>query len=104
MTDFSLTAIQAAPVFFDREKSLEKACDLISDAAAKGATIAAFGETWIPGYPFFSMMPPLPLWAAASAAYLDSAMVISGPEIDQLCETWGVAKINVAFRIAALDP
>ena len=50
---FRLAAIQAAAVPFNREASTEKASRLIREAGAMGATIAAFGETWLPGYPFF---------------------------------------------------
>ena len=47
MTDFAtftLAAIQAAPVYFDRVASTEKACGLIEQAAEQGATLAAFGR------------------------------------------------------------
>jgi nitrilase len=68
MTDnehFKLAAIQAAAVPFDREASVEKACRLIKEASAAGVTIAAFGETWLPGYPFFCNAPTSPLtWKA----------------------------------------
>lgn len=53
-SEFTLAAIQAAPILMDRDASTDKACRLIEYAAEKGATIAAFGETWLPGYPFFT--------------------------------------------------
>ena len=49
---FKLAAIQAASVVFDRDASTEKASRLIKEAGAMGATIAAFGETWLRAIPF----------------------------------------------------
>lgn len=75
---FTLAAIQAAPIYFDREASTEKACRLIQEAAEHGATLAAFGEAWLPGYPFFHGnrdANPTLYWKAA-AAYLTNAVEI----------------------------
>jgi nitrilase len=82
---FKLAAIQAAPVYFDRESSTEKACALIEEAGAKGATIAAFGETWLPGYPFFTFAQTQPLTWKALAEYIASAVEIPSPTTDKLC-------------------
>lgn len=43
--------IQASPVFSDLAASLDKAVDLIDEAAGKGAKLVVFGDTWLAGYP-----------------------------------------------------
>ena len=68
--EFSLAGIQAEPVYFDREASTDTACQPIEEANLKGADLAAFCETWLPGYPFFHPYPiGSPLWNQAVTAY-----------------------------------
>ncbi len=43
--------VQAAPVLFDREASVEKVCRLTAEAAAQGARLILFPEAFIPAYP-----------------------------------------------------
>ncbi len=43
--------IQAAPILFRRDASVEKACRLTAEAAAQGAQIILFPEAFIPAYP-----------------------------------------------------
>lgn len=43
--------VQAGPVMFDREGSLEKACDLIREVSEKGVQLVLFPEAFIPAYP-----------------------------------------------------
>jgi nitrilase len=101
---FKLAAIQAAPVYFDREASTLKACRLIQEAAAQGATLAAFSEAWLPGYPFF-------VWRAgsgrlawkAAADYLANAVEIPGPTTDQLCEAACQANMDVVIGVVERD-
>jgi nitrilase len=51
MTVFRAAVVQAAPVVFDREKSLERVRMLVKDAAKQKAQLVLFPEAFIPGYP-----------------------------------------------------
>ena len=42
---------QAEPEWLDLQKSTEKTCKLIAEAAQEGAELVTFPELWIPGYP-----------------------------------------------------
>jgi nitrilase len=46
-----VAVVQAAPFLFDREATVEKACRLTADAAARGARLILFPEAFIPAYP-----------------------------------------------------
>ena len=98
--EFTLAAIQAAPVYFDREASTEKACRLIEEAAQKGATLAAFSETWLPGYPFFHNSLRR---TEAAADYLANAVEIPSSTTDRLCQAAHNAGIDVVIGIVELD-
>lgn len=46
-----LAIVQTAPVFLDKSETIKKAVAKVSEAAAKGAELVVFSETFIPGYP-----------------------------------------------------
>ena len=53
--DFAVTrvaVVQAAPVWMDREATVEKACRLIAEAAGQGARLILFPEAFVPAYPW----------------------------------------------------
>ena len=102
---FKIAAIQAAPVYFDAKASTEKACDLIAQAGAKGVRLAAFSETWLPGYPYFVWLDlPFELSQRMRADYLASAVTIPGPEIDRVCVAARDAGVDVVIGVAERDP
>lgn len=101
---FRMAAAQAASVLFDKGASTEKACRLIAEAAKGGADIVAFGETWLPGYPFWVEGGVQDLTWEASADYLENAILIGGPETDALCAATREGGLDVVIGIAEKDP
>jgi predicted amidohydrolase len=109
--EFTLAAIQAAPIYFNRNASAEKASQLIEEAAQKGATLAAFGESWLPGYPWWLWQGSWPPGIAngpqverARLAHLDSGVEIPSVTTDRLCQVAGDAGIDVVIGVAERDP
>lgn len=101
---FRLAAIQAAPVFLNRQASTDKACGLIAKAGEMGATVAAFGETWLPGYPrWVHAHIPYQQRRRLTGRYLAAAVRVPGPEIEQLCEAARAAGTDVVIGVAELD-
>jgi nitrilase len=46
-----VAVVQAAPVLFDREKTIQKVCDLVADAAAQRTKVVLLPEAFVPAYP-----------------------------------------------------
>ncbi len=46
-----VAVVQAAPVLFDREATVDKTCRLTAEAATQGAKLILFPEAFIPAYP-----------------------------------------------------
>ena len=99
-----VAAIQAAPIFLNRDASLEKAVNLIKQAADEGAVLAAFGEAWLPGYPIHAWASPSsPLWWELASAYLEQAIEIPSPATDALCAIAAEKGIDVVIGISERD-
>jgi nitrilase len=79
-----VAAAQLAPVFLDREATVQKACDFIRQAGADGAELVAFPEAFIPGYPYWAMvLDPLSIGPFNRRLY-HAAVEIPGPATDAL--------------------
>ncbi len=81
-----IAAIQAAPVFLDSQATTDKMLGLMAEAAAGGAELCAFGETFLSGYPFWLTHTDGarfddPKQKAAYAAYVRASVVADGPEL-----------------------
>src|SRR5207245_8538436 len=47
VTGVQTCALPISPVYLDREKSVDRACQKIHEAASHGAELIAFTETWL---------------------------------------------------------
>lgn len=85
MANVKVAAAQLAPVFFDRDKTVQKACAAIDEAASHGARLVAFPESFIPGYPHFAMLcAPTAINEYMRVLYRE-AVQIPSPAVEQLC-------------------
>jgi nitrilase len=97
---FRAAAVQAAPVFLDLDGSIDKAIGLIEQAAAGGAKLVAFPETWLPGYPWFIWLDS-PAWGMQFIQrYHDNSLVYGSPEAARLAQA---AKDNAVMVVMGLS-
>lgn len=101
--DFTLAAVQAAPVYLDREASIDKACALIAQAGERGSDLAVFGETWVSGYASFAQWPAHPAYRDAVTRFILNGVEVPSLATDALCAAAKRAGTDVAIGIAERD-
>jgi nitrilase len=80
--DYSRTvraaAVQISPVLFSRDGTTEKVLEAIAKAAAEGAQLVVFPETFIPYYPYFSFVQPPVLMGKDHMRLYEESVTIPG--------------------------
>ncbi len=90
MASFTVAVIQHPPVYLNLNASIDKGVQLVKEAAADGAAVAVFPETWLPGYPvWLDFAPEAGLWdhPPAKALYrrlYEQSIVVPSPHLDAL--------------------
>jgi nitrilase len=98
-----VAVVQAAPIFLNREATVDKACDLIAAAGREGAHLVAFPESFIPTYPdWVWALPPGSegLLNELYAELLDQSVTVPSPATEQLCEAARQAGVYVAVGVS----
>ncbi len=75
-------AVQVAPDLTSGEATLARVVAAIDDAAAKGAELIVFPETFVPWYPYFSFVLPPVLSGTEHVRLYEHAVVAPGPQTD----------------------
>ena len=103
-----VAVVQAAPVLFDREATIDKACRLAAGAQAEGARLMLFPEAFVPAYPRglgFGMVvgqrseAGRRLWER----YRENAVDIPSPATERLGEAARAAGAYLAIGVIERD-
>lgn len=79
-----VAAVHAAPVFVDLSATLDKLEGLVAEAAANGAELVVFGETFLPGFPVWNaVLAPIDQHDFHERL-VAASIVVPGPETDRL--------------------
>lgn len=99
---FLIAAAQLSPVLLDRDATIDRACEAIHGAAARGARLVVFPEAFVPGYPLW-------VWNTAPgqtqelralyAELLDQSMSIGDASTERLCDAAREAGVHIAIGI-----
>ncbi len=97
---------QIAPVWFDREKTLAKVVERIKEAAKSGCRLVAFGETLVPGYPFWLEYSKVTEFNSKfhkqfHAEYINQAVSIERDDLKPICDL--AHKLKIAVYLGILE-
>jgi predicted amidohydrolase len=98
----TVAVVQAPPIVFDREATVEKAGRLIGEAASHGASLIAFPEAWVTGYPvrvYGAAGWEDPAAKRVHGRFLASAVSVPSDATDTLCKAARANRMEVVIGI-----
>jgi nitrilase len=91
---FRAAAVQAAPVFLDRDATIDKLDTLVQKAVDAGAELVVFGESFIPAFPVWNLIYAPMDQHGFFRRLFDNAVQVPGPQTRRLSE---IAKRHRVF-------
>ncbi|THX29303.1 carbon-nitrogen hydrolase [Aureobasidium pullulans] len=92
---------QHEPEWLDLQKSVEKTCKIIEEAAAGGAELVTFAEAFIPGYPAWIWTRPLD--PMLSTQYIQNSLAVDSDEMRKIQDCAARNKIVVSLGFSEND-
>jgi len=101
-----VAAVQAVPVFLDREASVEKSCDLIKEAAKNGANLVVFPEGFIPTHPVWYHFHACTgmIVSSLSIELFKNSVEVPSVDVEKLCRTAAENNIYIIMGICEKLP
>ncbi len=84
---FRAAAVQAAPVFLDRNATIDKMDTLVQKAVDAGAELVVFGESFIPAFPVWNLIYAPMDQHGFFRRLFDNAVQVPGPQTRRLSES-----------------
>lgn len=96
---FVAAAVQAAPVYLDTAATVQRAVELIHEAARNGARLVALPEVFVPGYPYWNWLLNPVEGSAWYERLFRQSILVPGPEVDVLRQAARQARIHVVIGV-----
>ncbi|OZV69326.1 carbon-nitrogen hydrolase family protein [Winogradskyella aurantia] len=96
MDTLKIAMAQMAPVWLNKQATLDKVTNALEEAASKECELVVFGEALLPGYPFWLALTGGAEWntdlnKSLHAHYVRNSICIEKGDLDAICQ---LAKIN----------
>lgn len=101
-----VAAVQASPIFLDREATVEKSVGLIRKSAKDGAELIVFPEGFIPGHPLWYHFKPAtdPTSSALAGRLFQNAVEVPSPTTDAIAAAARETGTHVVMGLSEKEP
>jgi nitrilase len=100
---FRAAAVQAAPVFLDRDATIDKLETLVQKAVDAGADLIVFGESFVPAFPVWNLIyAPIDQHAFCRRMF-ENAVQVPGPHTRRLSEIAKRHRVILSVGITEKD-
>jgi nitrilase len=105
----TVACVQVEPVIFDRAGTIDRVEERAAEAAAAGATLVVFPETFVPAYPSSAWAKALAGWGdpgakEAFALLHRESLEVPGPDATRLAEIARTHGVWLVIGVNELDP
>lgn len=99
-----VAAVQAAPVAFDTDATIDKLEGLVQEAAENGAALVVFGEAFVSGFPIWNNVLPPRKQHDYQVQLVESAIEVPGRETDRLGQIARHNGVSLSVGVNELSP